>query len=65
MERGMMHVAHAALLGALLYVLMVFVLGQSANVAETRSVFIAGVALVYMLLFGHNMPGSVNKHLML
>jgi hypothetical protein len=42
---------------------MVFILGQKQNVAENRSILIAAVILVYMILFGHGLPTSINKDL--
>jgi len=38
-------------------------LKQSAKVAENRSVLIAAVVLIYMVLFGHGMPNKLNKYL--
>jgi hypothetical protein len=63
MERGLMMVLHSLLIGVALYLLMVFVLGQSQTVAENRSVLIAGVVLVYMVVFGHGLPTKINKGL--
>jgi hypothetical protein len=42
---------------------MVFALGQNYMVAETRSVFLGGLVLLYMILYGHGLPGKVNKML--
>ena len=56
MERGLTHLLHAAILGVVLYVLMVYVLKQSTPLAENRSILIAAVALIYMILFGHGLP---------
>tara|TARA_A200000113_G_C8750339_1_gene317695 strand:+ start:636 stop:827 length:192 start_codon:yes stop_codon:yes gene_type:complete len=63
MERGLTHLLHAAIIGVVLYVLMVYVLKQSTPVAENRSVLIAAVALIYMLLFGHGLPKKLNANL--
>jgi hypothetical protein len=38
---------------------MFFVLKQSASVAENRSLLIAAVALIYMILFGHGLPKGI------
>ena len=51
------------IIGFILYALMVFVLNQNANVAETRSILIAAVVLIYMIVFGHKLPTSINKNL--
>jgi hypothetical protein len=39
---------------------MVFVLGQKPMVAENRSILIASALLIYMILFGHGLPGPIN-----
>ncbi len=43
---------------------MVFILGQNKTVAEDRSVLIAGIVLVYMVLFGHGAPNKINSNIM-
>ena len=58
-----MMVVHALLIGLVLYLVMVFLLGQSAMVAENRSILIAALVLAYMILFGHGLPTSLNKNL--
>lgn len=62
MERGLTHLLHAAILGVVLYVLMVYVLKQSTPLAENRSILIAAVALIYMILFGHGLPKKLNAN---
>lgn len=56
-------VLHAVILGLILYVLMRCVLGQSARVAEDRSVALAAAILLYMVVFGHGLPGRVNPNI--
>jgi hypothetical protein len=63
MESGLMMVVHSFVIGVLLYVLMVFLLGQKQVVAENRSILLAALVLAYMILFGHGLPTSVNKNL--
>lgn len=63
MENGRMMVVHSLLIGVLLYLFMIFVLGQSQMVAENRSILIAALMLAYMILFGHGLPTSINKSL--
>ena len=58
-----MMVVHSLLIGVLLYLFMVFALGQNPMVAENRSILIAAVILIYMILFGHGLPGPINKNL--
>jgi hypothetical protein len=60
MESGFVMLAHALLIILVLYLVMCCVLGQNSRVAEDRSVLLGGLALVYMVLYGHGMPGRVN-----
>lgn len=55
-ERGLAMLLHSTIIGLVLYGLMVRLLGQSAEVAENRSILIAAVVLIYMILFGHSLP---------
>jgi hypothetical protein len=63
MENGRMMFLHSLIIGVLLYVFMVFILGQKPVVAENRSILLAALILVYMILFGHGLPNSLNKNL--
>lgn len=63
MERGLMMVLHSVIIGAVLYMLMVFVFKQNQRIAENRSILIAAVVLIYMILFGHELPSQINKNL--
>jgi hypothetical protein len=63
MENGRMMLLHSILIGLFLYFFMVFILGQKQGVAENRSILIAAVILIYMILFGHGLPMSINKNL--
>lgn len=56
-------ILHSAVVGILLYIFMVFVLGQKPIVAENRSILLAALILVYMILFGHGLPKSINNNL--
>jgi len=58
-----MMLLHSVIIGILVYLFMVFVLGQKQNVAENRSILLASVILIYMVLFGHGLPTSINKNL--
>jgi hypothetical protein len=55
---------HSAIIGLILFVLMRFALGQSVAVAEDRSVLLGAVVLVYMVLFGHRLPGAINRNIL-
>ncbi len=63
MESGRVMLLHSVIIGLILYVLMTFVLGQNQMVSENRSIIIAALILVYMILFGHGLPTSINKNL--
>jgi hypothetical protein len=63
METGRMMLLHSVIIGILLYLFMIFVLGQNQIVAENRSILLGGFTLVYMILFGHGLPTSINKDL--
>jgi hypothetical protein len=43
---------------------MIYVLKQNKVVAENRSVLIAAIATIYMILFGHGLPTSINKNIL-
>ena len=63
MENGIMMVLHSVIIGILLYLFMIFILGQNQIVAENRSILLAALILMYMILFGHGLPSSINKNL--
>jgi hypothetical protein len=63
MERGLVMVLHSVVIGLILYALMVFVFNQNPLIAESRSILIAAVLLIYMILFGHGLPTKLNKNL--
>lgn len=58
-----MMLMHSLVIGIVLYLVMVFVLGQKQTMAENRSILVAALVLVYMILFGHGLPTSINKDL--
>jgi hypothetical protein len=63
MESGRMMLVHSLVIGVLLYLFMLFVLGQKQAVAENRSILLGALVLIYMILFGHGLPTSINKSL--
>ena len=62
-ERGLMMVLHSAVIGVVVYLLMVFVFNQAPQIAENRSILIATALLIYMIVFGHGLPTKINKNL--
>ena len=64
MGKSMEHILHSVILGVVLYLGMVYVLGQSQEMAISRSTVIAAVALIYMVMYGHSFPpGKLNPSL--
>jgi hypothetical protein len=63
MESGFTMLIHSVIIGVILYVVMVYILKQRQAVAENRSIVLAAVVLIYMIMFGHGMPTKVNKDL--
>ena len=63
MESGLTMLVHSAIIGVILYVFMVYILKQRQVVAENRSIVLAAVVLIYMIVFGHGMPTKVNNDL--
>ena len=51
-ERGSLMLAHSALIGAVIYLVMRYFFNQPALVAEDRSIAIAAIVLIYMVMFG-------------
>lgn len=62
-ERGSIMLAHSAMIGAMIYIIMRYIFNQSALVAEDRSIVIAAFVLIYMVMFGHGMPKQLNRNL--
>jgi hypothetical protein len=64
MESGLTMLMHSVVIGVGLYFIMTMVLKQRAIVAQNRSLVLAAVALIYMIAFGHGLPGRVNPNLL-
>ena len=62
-ERGLTMVVHSVIIGVVLYAIMTLMLKQSPAVAENRSICIASAVLIYMIVFGHGLPGRINPQL--
>ena len=63
MESGRMMLLHSIVIGLVLYVIMLYGLNQNSRVAENRSLILAALALIYMIMFGHGLPGKINSNL--
>jgi hypothetical protein len=63
MESGSMMLFHSGVIGVILYIIMRFGLKQESMIAEDRSILLAAIILIYMILFGHGLPGSINKNI--
>jgi hypothetical protein len=55
-ERGVVMLSHSLLIGIILYAVLVGVMGVDTKIAENRSIMISGLIVVYMILFGHDLP---------
>ncbi len=56
------HIMHSAVLVFVLFFVMKM-MGQSESMAMSRSVLIGALALAYMIMYGHRMPGKINSRL--
>ena len=63
MESGLTMLLHSVIIGLVLYLIMVYVLGQRQAVAENRTLVLSALILIYMILFGHGLPTKINKDL--
>ncbi len=63
MESGLTMLLHSVIIGIVLYLIMIYVLGQRKVVAENRSIVISAVVLIYMIVYGHGLPKSINPNL--
>jgi uncharacterized protein with PQ loop repeat len=58
-ERGSMMLFHSVFIGIIAYDVMML-LKQPAKIAENRSILLAAIILIYMIVFGHGLPTRVN-----
>ena len=64
MERGLVMVVHGVIMALVAYVVMVWGLNQRSAMAENRSVLVGALAVLYMIIYGHQLPTmSALKHL--
>ena len=63
MERGLVMVLHSFIIALILFCILFFLLGRPLRIAEDISVLVGGIVLVYMVLFGHGMPNTINKNI--
>ena len=54
---------HGLVIALVLYLVMVFLLKQNCAVAENRSILMGAVVIIYMILFGHRLPGALNRNI--
>jgi len=62
-ERGIVMFAHSVFIGFIIYFVMLFLFKQPDQVAEDRSLVIAAFILIYMIVFGHGVPKTINKNI--
>ena len=63
MESGFTMLIHSAIITTILYIIMKFILKQSEMISQNRSLLIGSLALIYMILFGHDLPTNINKNI--
>lgn len=63
MESGLTMLFHSILIGVILYLFMIYILGQKQVVAVNRTLIISACVLIYMIVFGHGLPTKINKDL--
>ena len=62
MERGLIMLLHSVIIGVLSYPVMIY-MGQKQSVAENRSILLGAIIVIYMILFGHGLPTTMNKEI--
>lgn len=61
MEGGLTMLLHSVIIGILIYLIMIYLFNQKQSVAINRSLILAALVLIYMILFGHGLPTKINK----
>jgi len=64
MESGLTMLLHAFIITCILYLIMKYILQQNSSKAIDRSLVIGAIVLIYMILFGHGLPGKINTNFM-
>jgi len=57
-------ILHSLIIGLILYFIMIFIFKQDQVKAETRSILIRAIVLIYMIVYGHDLPNSINKNIL-
>ena len=63
-ERGLVMVIHSVIFAIVAFIFMRFALKLSQSKSEDRSIALGAIVLLYMLLFGHELPNRINKNLL-
>lgn len=64
MESPRQMILHSLIIGLILYFIMIFIFKQDQVKAETRSILIGAIVLIYMIVYGHDLPNSINKNIL-
>jgi len=62
-ERGLIHLLHSAVIGVVLYLVLMYGLKWNSAKSENLSLLVVGLAMIYMILFGHGLPNKINSNL--
>lgn len=63
-ESGLNMLLHSAIFAFIAFIFMRFSLKLSQNKSEDRSIALGALVLLYMILFGHQLPTRINKNLL-
>ncbi len=62
-ERGLMMLLHSSIIGVIVFLIMKYGMKRETIKSENTSLLVGGIALIYMILFGHKLPTEINKNL--
>jgi len=55
---------HGTMIGIVAFVVMRYVLNMDFESAETKSIALMSFSTLYMIMFGHKLPGDINPQLL-
>lgn len=61
MENGLVMLQHAIIIAIIAYLVMVHLLKVERKCAGNRALLIGATTLIYMILFGHQLPRGMPK----
>ena len=66
-ESSLNMILHSFIVGVVVYLFLAYAMGKPSIQSIDISILVAALSLIYMVLFGHNMPskGTLNKNLVM